>query len=219
MNLTRIQSRVNRSTDQISSGLKVAAPSDAPDQISNILQIYTDLGRNAQIQANLNRIRSEAGTAESTLGTAIQIVDRARMLAAQGVGTTQSAETRVILAREVQGLLEQLVTASQTTVSGRYIFSGDQDEAPAYELNLANPNGVNRLSTAPASRRIQHPSGTTFAAARTAQDIFDAQNPDDTLAPENVFAALNGLRLALESNNPAGIDAWLASLRARRETT
>ena len=200
VNLTRIQSRVKRSTDQISSGLKVAAPSDAPDQISNILQIYTDLGRNAQIQANLNRIRSEAGTAESTLGTAIQIVDRARMLAAQGVGTTQSAETRVILAREVQGLLEQLVTASQTTVSGRYIFSGDQDEAPA-------------------SRRIQHPSGTTFAAARTAQDIFDARNPDDTLAPENVFAALNGLRLALESNNPAGIDAWLASLRARRETT
>src|SRR5450759_4987502 len=96
VSLVRIQSAIKRSSDQISSGLKVNAPSDAPDQISDILQLYTDLGQNAQIQTNLGRIKSEVGTAETILESAIKIVDRAMTLGSQGAGTMQSAEARLI---------------------------------------------------------------------------------------------------------------------------
>lgn len=214
VSLTRIQSAIKRTNDQISSGLKVSTPSDAPDQISDILQLYTDLGQNAQIQTNLGRIKSEVGTAETILESAIKIVDRAMTLGSQGAGTMQSAEARLILADDVQSQLEQLVSASRTIVAGRYIFSGDQNQEPAYELNILNDNGVNRLLTAPSTRLIQHASGASFTAGKTAMEVFDARNADDSLAPDNVFAAVNGLRTALENNDQAGIDASLSALRA-----
>ena len=84
VNLTRIQTGIRRATDQISSGLRVNTPSDAPDQISEILQLYVDMGRNAQLQGNLSRMKSEVGTAEAALETAIRAVDRARTLGSLG---------------------------------------------------------------------------------------------------------------------------------------
>ena len=35
--------------------------------------------------------------------------------------------------------------------------------------------------------------------------IFDTRNADDSLAPDNVFAALNSLRVALLANDPAAV--------------
>jgi flagellar hook-associated protein 3 FlgL len=217
LDLARIQNTVSEANREISSGLAVSTPSDAPDQISSILQLYADIERNTQIRSNLERVKAENSTAGSTLETAARILQRARVLAAQGASTNQTAETRAILANEVQALLEQLVTASRTIVDNRYIFGGDQDQAPPYQLNLANPNGVDRLTTAAASRQVQHPSGASFIVASTAQEIFDHRNPDDSLAGDNVFAAVNGLRVALETNDQAGIDAALAAVRSAED--
>jgi flagellar hook-associated protein 3 FlgL len=213
LDLSRVQSAIGAANQKISSGLAVTSPSDAPDQISGILQLYAEIEHNTQVRSNLDRVRSETGTAESTLETCARIVDRVRVLASQGAGTNQSAETRTVLANEVQALFEQLVTASRTIVDNRYVFGGDQDRLPPYQVNLTNPNGVDRLTTAAASRQIQHPSGTSFSVAKTAQEIFDNRNPDDTLAADNVFAAVNGLRLALAANDQSGIEASLAALR------
>lgn len=217
VNLARIRSATERAQRQISSGLRVASPSDAPDQVSDILQLHADIERVAQIHTNLGRVKSEVDAAERALQLAVQFVDRARVLASQGAGTTETAENRRILAGEVQGLLEQLVTVSRTIVEGRYVFSGDRDMSPAYELDQSSPSGVNRLFAVPASRQIQHPSGASFVVAKTAGEIFDHRNPDDTPAPDNVFAAVNSLRVALENNDEAQIAASLPALRLAGE--
>jgi len=213
LDLTRIQTSLNKAQQTISSGLKVTVPSDAPDEISGILQLYADIDRNSQVLTNLNLVKTETDTSESTLETAARIVERVRVLASQGAGTGQTAETRAVLAGEVQALFEQLVNASRTIVENRYVFSGDDDRNPPYQVDPANPNGVDRLTTAAATRQIQHPSGTSFTVAKTAGEIFDHRNADDTLASDNVFAAVNGLRVALENNDQAGIDSSLAALR------
>src|SRR4029077_8331536 len=46
-----------------------------------------------------------------------------------------------------------------------------------------------------------------------AQQIFDNRNPDDTLAPDNVFAALNSLRTALLNNNASAVNTSIGSLK------
>ncbi len=212
--LARIQAARERAQRAISSGLKVASPSDQPGQVGDILQLCADIGRNSQILTNLNRMKSEVDTAESLLQTAVRIVEHARALASQGAGTIATPENRRVLADEAQGLLEQLVSISRTTVEGRHIFSGDRDQSPQYELDPASPTGVSRLFRTYASRRIEHPNGTSFLAIGTAEELFDARNPDDTLSAGNVFAALNALRVALENDDGVGIDASLLSLRA-----
>ena len=63
LDVGRIQTAITRASQQVSSGLRVATPSDAPDQISGILQVHAGLERNAQILANLSRVQSETSTA------------------------------------------------------------------------------------------------------------------------------------------------------------
>ncbi len=212
--LERIQTSVERAMRQISTGLRVNAASDAPDSISDILDLRSSLARNTQIRENLGRVQSEVDTAEQVLRTAVAALDRAVTLGSQGASSFVSAQTRQILATEVQALLENLVAASRTTVQGRYIFSGDRDQEPQYDLDLNAPTGVLRRFVTQASRRVEHPNGTTFLSARTAEEIFDHRNPDDTPAADNVFAAVNGLRLALANNDETAIGTALASIRA-----
>ncbi len=214
LDLTRIQRSITAASARITSGLKVQQPSDAPDQVSGILQLRASIQHNTQILANLGRAQSENQTASGTLETAARVVERARVLAAQAASTTQSADTRSTIATEVQSLLEQLVTASNTLAEGRYIFSGDQDRSAAYALDLTQPEGVAAVAQCQATRLVEHPSGTTMAVSKTAAEIFDLDDATGTPAAANVFAAVNGLRTALAANDQAGIDTALTNLRA-----
>ena len=72
---------------------------------------------------------------------------------------------------------------------------------------------MDRLITAPSTRLIQDATGVTFAVSLTAQNIFDNRNPDDSLASNNVFAAVNSLQVALANNDQTGITNALASLQ------
>lgn len=211
--LSRVQSQITTAERQVSSGLKISKPSDEPDALAGLMQIRADLDRNEQVSKNLAQVKSDVDSSESALETATNILDRARTLALQGGSTTQTANDRLAAAQEVSNLLQELVGLSQTTVQGRYVFSGDQATQPSYNLNLASPNGVDRLVTPTATRQIADASGVSFTVAHTAQDIFDHRNSDDTLAPDNVFAAVNGLLVSLQNNDSVGIANSVTTLR------
>ena len=206
--LGRIQKRIERAQDRVSSGRRIRSASDDPDNVSKLLQLRTELAQTVQIKSDLGRIQLEVETAENALASAVRTVERARVLGVQGATDTQTAETRLMIAGEVRTLLEQLVALSATAVDDRYIFSGDNDQVRPYEYDLTYPNGVSYYAGAQATRQTRHPSGTLFSIARTAQDIFD--NQDDPT--KNVFAAVNGLRTALEANDTAAIQTALASV-------
>lgn len=211
--LDRALQRVDRAQRQISSGKRVNVAADDPDVVSDLLRLHLALNRNAQIRSNLSTAQAAASVADSTLSSAIQLLDRALTLGAQGASATQTADGRQAIAGEVEALQEQLVSFSRTQSGGQYIFSGDQDGQPAYRLDLANPNGVERLLTAPSTRLVENPGGGAFVPSKTAQDIFDHRNIDDSLAPDNAFAALNNLRVALLSNDTNAIGAATNSVK------
>lgn len=203
----RIQQRIAQANQQVTSGLKISVASDAPDQIGDLLQLRANEAQDTQIQSNLGLEQTNAQSADNALGSAIQLMDSVTQIAAEGASSTQTADTRTTLGQQVQGLLSQMLNISQTQVQGRFIFSGDDDQNPSYQLDLSAPNGVDQLSTAASTRQIQNPQGGTFQASLTAQQIFDDRNPDGSAAPDNVFVALNSLRTALLNNDTAGITA------------
>jgi flagellar hook-associated protein 3 FlgL len=190
---------------QATSGKRVNVASDAPEAIESILQLRTDAMHNDQVSENLAVARSNADAADNAITSATKIMDRARVLATQGATFTLDAAGRQGMAGEVESLMEQMVAVSRTTVQGRYIFGGDTDGAPPYEVDLTADNGVARLTTSLATRRVEDSSGGSFAATRSATQIFDTRNADDSFAPDNVFAALNGLRVALLANDTESI--------------
>ena len=93
------------------------------------------------------------------------------------------------------------------------MFSGDQDTGPCYQLNLDAPTGVDQLAAPAATRLVEHPTGVPFTVSKTAQEVFDARSSDGAPSADNAFAALNGLRVALETNDQAGIQAALGTVR------
>src|SRR5579862_3507977 len=212
--LSRVQSQIDQANRQISSGSKISQPSDAPDQLQGLMRLRADIARNAQVSTNLVEVKSEADTAEQSLETATQLMDRVTSLASQGANSTETADQRASIATEVTSILTQLVGLSQTAVQGRFVFSGDQDQSAQYQIDLSNANGVDRLMTTTSTRQVQDASGVGFTVGQTAQNIFDHRNSDDSLASDNVFAAVNSLRVALTNNDQAGVATALNSIHA-----
>ncbi|MEO8371360.1 MAG: flagellin [Candidatus Solibacter sp.] len=212
-NVERVQRRVDNAARQASSGKRVNVASDGPGEIDTILQLRTDSVHNDQVHENLAVAQSDADAADSALTAAAKIMDRARVLASQGANFTLDDASRQGMAGEVQSLLEQMVAISRTTVQGRYIFGGDTDSAPPYQIDSTSDTGVARLTNSLATRRVEDSTGGSFAVARSASQVFDTRNADDSLAPDNVFAALNGLQVALLANDSAAVSTANASIQ------
>lgn len=206
-NVNRISERMELAQRRIATGKRVAAVSDDPDHISTILQARANLEWAGQTQANLGRVKAESDGAEQAVQSSVRMVERARVLGSQGLTGTASPETRRALALEVGGILEQLVGVTRTTIEGRYIFSGDSDQHPPYNIDLSQNPPVSPYAGGGVTRFIQHPNGTRFSVARTAQEIFDSPAEG-----ANVFQALTALRAALEADDASAIGTSLSSV-------
>jgi flagellar hook-associated protein 3 FlgL len=216
-NVNRIQQRVAEASRQISSGKRISQPSDAPDQIDALLQLRANRQQNSQIRSNLGLALTETQSADGALGAAIRLMGRGRVLAAQGANSVLDANGRRSLAQEVDSLLSQMIACSSTAVQGRYIFSGDHDDSPAFEADPdpASATGVTPLLSTAATRRIEDPAGGSFAASQSGQEIFDVRDPTDgSPAADNVFASLSSLKTALLNNDPSAVAAASQSMDA-----
>ncbi len=213
--IDRIQSSISQASNEVSSGLSISQASDSPDQIGTLLQLRANQSHNTQVQANLTLAQTDAQTADNALNSSIQLVEAATSLATQGATATASADTRASLAQQVQSILQQMVSNSQTNVQGVFIFSGDQSGTPQYTYDATQANPVVTQQTSASTRLIENPAGGTFQASLTAQQIFDDKDPaTGAPAADNVFNALNSLVTALNGNDTAGITNSISLLQA-----
>lgn len=216
-NLQQIENRVSTAEKQISSGLRVSVASDDPDSISGILQLRAQISSVQQTQQNLTNVTPQVEAGGNALQQAIQILDTATSLATGAAGSASTATQRLDTAPQVQGILQQLVSLSQTAVNGQYIFSGNQSGQPQYTL-AAGANPVQQMFQAGAPAQIQDPNGVMISLGLTAQQIFDDQtnggSGSGNPATGNVFAAVSGLLTALQNNDTAGIQTALTNIQA-----
>jgi len=207
--MDQIQQRAQRAQQEMTTGLKINSVSDAPDQIAGLWETRSQLNQATQTDTNLARVKTEVDTAESTISSAVTLVERAQTLSSQGVTGTTSAQSRQDIASELGGILQQLVSTANTTVEGRYIFSGDSDQQAPYSIDLTQTNPISSYQGSTSTRQIQGADGTTFSIAKTAQDIFD-----DPTGQQNIFATINNMRLALMNNDQTAMDAVMPNVQS-----
>lgn len=160
--LNQIQQRAQRAQLELTTGLKINNVSDAPAQIADLWQTRANLNQVQQIQSNLGRVQTEVNTGEGVLQSAVALLERAETLGAQGANAITDTGTRPNLANELGSILQQLVSTANTTVEGRFIFSGDSDQQAPYSIDLTQPNPVSAYQGSPSTRQIQGPDGSTF---------------------------------------------------------
>jgi flagellar hook-associated protein 3 FlgL len=216
-NLQPIENRANTAEQQLSSGLRVSVASDDPDEISSILQLRAQIAGVQQTQENLSNVTPQVEAGENAIQQSIQVLDTATTLGTEAASSTTTASQMQAEIPQVQGILQQLVSLSQTSVNGQYIFSGNQSGQPQYTL-AANGNSVQQAFQAGPPGQIGDSNGVMISIGLTAQQIFDDQagggsgtgNP----APDNVFAAVTSMLTALQNGSSSGVQTALSNIEA-----
>lgn len=205
--LNSIQQRAAVAQQQLASGLRIAQVSDAPDQISELLQTKATLATTQQIDRNLVNVKVQVDSSETALESAVSLVEQAQSLGAQGQSGFTSSNTRQTIADQLGTVLQHLVSTANTNVGGRYVFAGDSDQTQPYTIDLTQSTPVSSYAGAPSTRLVQSADGSQFAVAKSAQNIFDNPNPT-----QSVFQSITSLRAAILNGDSTAITAALGDV-------
>lgn len=207
--MNRISAQEQLAQTQLTTGLKINVASDDPGDIAELMQVNSSIAQNNQISTNLTRVKTETDTAESTLSNAVLLLQDVSTLAAEAQPSTQTADTRAQIAGQVGSDLQELVAAADTSVEGRYVFSGDLDQTNPYTVDLTQTNPVSAYLGSASTRQIRLPDGSMFSPSITAQQIFDSADPTT-----NIFNVVSSLRAALLKNDQSGIETAITNLQS-----
>jgi len=207
--VNQIQRRLQTAQTQLTTGLQINNVSDDPSEIADVWQLNSQLDQTQQTDTNLGQVNTEVNTAQSALQSSVTLVEQALTYGTQGASDTSSTTTRQDLANSLGAILQQLVSAANTTIQGRYIFAGDTDQTAPYSIDLTQSSPVSAYQGSATTREIQGPDGTAFPIALTAQQIFDSSN-----AQNNVFASITSLIQGLQANNDTQIASAVTNVQS-----
>lgn len=199
-NLSRNVAKLEKYQSQLSSGLRVRWPSEDPVTAAHVLDLQSAVDINAQFRENAEGALSLLNTVDRFLGSAGDVLQRARELAVQGANDTLSVADMQAAAREVEQLLEQMIQVGNAQYGDTYVFGG-------FKTNTAPFSSV---GSPPSAVIYNGDTGVVYREVGSGA-VVAANLPGGTLfAP--AFAALIQLRDALQAGNTAGVQTSIASL-------
>lgn len=132
------QSGLNRTQQQIATGLKVMTPSDDPIASISIINLEQEIAITERYIANGSIGTANLSIEESTLQSVTDILQRVRELILSGGNATYGDTERGSLAVEMDELQSQLVgLANFKTSSGDYMFSGHRTNVKPFSQDAA----------------------------------------------------------------------------------
>jgi flagellar hook-associated protein 3 FlgL len=168
--LQDINSNLVNTQQQISTGKKVNKPSDDPVAAARILKLDQELQRSETYGRNANLADNRLKQEESTLASAVDIIQRVRELTVQAGNGSLSANDRQSISAELKERLGQLANIANTRdASGEYIFSGFQGSTPAF---AQNDNGKWVYQGDEGQRVLEIDDGVTVPISDNGKDIF-----------------------------------------------
>ncbi|HSY17145.1 MAG TPA: flagellar hook-associated protein FlgL [Candidatus Acidoferrales bacterium] len=111
---------------QVSTGLRVQAPSDDPVAMQNTLGYLANQSVQAQYSANIGLLQTRAASVDTVLQSLQTISSRAGEIATGAGSATNSQSDLNNYADEVNKLINQVVSAANTKdpSTGKYLFGG-----------------------------------------------------------------------------------------------
>jgi len=124
--MLRLQSALDHTQRQVSTGQRILTPSEDPIASSRALEFREALSRLEQFNRNANIATNRLSQEETALNSVNNVLQRVRELSLQANNATQSDETRGLIAVEMRQQLDQLVQlANQKDGNGNHLFSGN----------------------------------------------------------------------------------------------
>jgi len=199
-NALRSRERSQDALAQVSTGSRVVHPGDDPTAAGLIVKERQTAGRLDAIAKTAARAGDEVDAADSALQELGNVIARARELAVQLGNDTYSATDRKAGAAEVDALFQQAVALMNKDVNGRFIFGGNQDQAPPFDAagNYSGDTAVRQVEIAP---------GVLESSSVRADVIVKGAG-----GGVDLFAALRSLSTAMNANDGNAIRGALPDL-------
>jgi flagellar hook-associated protein 3 FlgL len=131
--MSALQNDLAKSQAQVSTQKQVLTPSDAPDQAAVITRLKSLIGKQESYAKTLDSVQARLNNEGTTLSSASDILIRVKELAIQVNNGTNGNIGRTVIATEMKGLRDQLLSlANSTDTTGNYIFSGTKVRTSAF---------------------------------------------------------------------------------------
>jgi len=202
-----LKAELFESVRKITSGKDVSRPSDDPVKAARILRIDRLLRDLDSIDRSHQRVSSDLGISEVSLSQLSQTLASVKTLAIAMANNTVSAAERQAAGTEVAGFRDQLMDlANRRQEDGRHIFSGLAETTPPYD----EVTGLYQGSTT--NRSVEVAPGVFSDGTVTGDEGFGGPGNE-------VFAVIDQLVVAMNSNDTAGIATLLDELDDKIEQT
>ena len=130
------QNSLAQSQAQLSTGKKVVQVSDAPDEATAIQRLKSVIARQDSFEQAVKTTQNRLNAEETALEATANIMVRMKELTVQALNDTYGPKDREIIAVEMQGLQEDLLSYANTRdVNGAYLFSGSRVFTPPFAAN------------------------------------------------------------------------------------
>lgn len=197
------QVSLNTALQQVSTGLSVNNPSDNPTAAAAMVENSIESADVDQYTQNVSSTLSTVQTASSVLSSVVNSLTSAVSAGTEGANGTNSTADLQSLASQVEGILNSVVNAANTSVSGSFLFGGTSTTTP-YTADASSPtgftyNGNNDINSVAVGDQ------TSVQVNLPGSQIFSSSS-------NNVIGALSSLVTALQSGNTTNIQTSTAAV-------
>lgn len=138
--MNKLQNDLGTSQAKVSVQKQILNPSDKPDQTATILRLNSVIDRQTTYGRTIEMLQARLDNESATLTSASEVLVRIKELAVQANNGTQGLTSRKIIATEIKGLRDQLLSlANSTDTTGNYIFLAARFAHPPLLKTLPAP--------------------------------------------------------------------------------
>ena len=203
--MSNLQNELATSQAKISSQKQVLNPSDAPGQAANILRLHSIIDRQTTFGRTIESAQTRLNNEDSALRSANDAVIRIKELTIQASNGTQDSNSRQVIATEMAGLRDHLLSLANTTdTTGNYIFSGSKVRTPPFSADAAGVVGYKGDQT---RMRVEIGEQRTVTLNRPGTSAFVRvvrKEADGSETGRGFFQAVDDLIAAVKASGTTG---------------
>ncbi len=170
--ISNLQTELNKTQMQLSTGEKFSKASDDPVAAASILKLNQAIASTDQYQSNSNLLKNRLSFEESVLDSVGSNLQRIKELTLQANNATQTPETRAMIATELRTTLDSLLDAANSkTANGEYLFSGFKSQTLPFSRET---DGTFKYNGDENQRFLQISNTRQIAVGNTGSEVFRA---------------------------------------------
>ncbi len=204
-NLSMTSSGMVEANETVSTAKRINNLSDDPVGLVAVLGLRSSLSNLNQMERNISMGNSWLKASESALTQVNNILTSTKELTVAMSSANTNASQRANSMDLVDGYLKEIISLSNSTTGGRYIFGGTNTDTIPFELDTAGTQVTYAGNDTAFSINIGKDS--VVPVGRDGKDVF-GEDWDDS----NIFKTLVDLKTSLGSNDIAGIQNAMTKL-------